>query len=91
VKPVFVVTKVFVNAPTAAEVFTRVEKMFLQIFVLKPFILIYLAVLQPLVMREVVLVLVNYVYFLGVAKCGNQVKVNLLFRDFCCLLVFFIG
>jgi hypothetical protein len=27
--------------------------------------------------------------FLGVAKCGNQVRVNLLFRDFCRLLTFF--
>jgi len=29
--------------------------------------------------------------FLSVAKRRNRVKANLLFRDFCCLLMFFIG
>jgi hypothetical protein len=57
--------------------------------VLKPFISIYLTVLQLLLMREAALILVNYVCFSGAAKCGNQVKVNLLFGDFCRLLTFF--
>jgi hypothetical protein len=35
VKSVFVVMKIFVKAPTATEVFTRIEKMFLQIFRVK--------------------------------------------------------
>jgi len=58
--------------------------------VLNPFILTYLAVLQLSIVKEAVLIFVNYVYFLGIAKHKNQVKVNLLFKDFCCLLMFLL-
>jgi hypothetical protein len=88
-KLVFVVAKVFAQAPNVTEVFTRVEKVFFMIIRVKAVYFNLFGGFTAFDCERSSSRFCQLCIFLGVAKCENRVKVNLLFRDFCRLLTFF--